>query len=801
MYSLKALLLSTILSMGSLILFAQQTEIDPEQTIWYNKPATDWRTQALHLGNGYMGISFYGGVDTESFDLAEKTFWTGGPNVTPDYNYGIISGGKEYIGELRKLIANGQIKEADALARKFFMGTFEGYGYFSKVGMLYIDFDKRNEKIENYKRGLELDQSLGFVSYRQGDVNFNREYFCSYPDNQFVIHLTANKEKQLNFKLRTDWQYQAETPEVVKNNEWMIRGLIDENGLKYCIRIRIQQKDGKLTCTPEKLCVEGATEATVYYTVDTEYKPVAPLYKGEDPIKNTKKIFDKTKHFSYQEMRQRHLDDYTKLYNRVSFHLEGDEEYAALPTDQRIAEMKAGSTDDSKLKTLWFNLGRYSIISASREKTLPSTLQGVWNHMKMAAWSGNFQSNINLQEMYWSCGPTDLPECQESYINWIKTIIEPGRKVAEAYYGTDGWVSHATSNIWGYASPGTDLMWGIYPLGSAWHCRHLWNQFEYTDNKEYLKNTAYPIMKEAAIFYMNNLQKGKEGLYMAPSVSAEHGIEINPNGEPVKYTTRNGETNEQKVYLTPCFQDIEMIYDLFTNVIKANNVLKTDNEFAEKVQVKRDQLIPLKIGKYGQLQEWLPDIDNPRDHHRHIPHLYALYPGEMITMDKNPELCKAAAKSLDMRGDGVFKNRWPHSGGNWSAVWRMACRARLLDGERAIHIFNQMIRQVGFENMMSHQSENFQVDAMMATPALFTELLMQSHDGFIHILPALPAEWPEGEINNIVARGGYRVTIKWNHGQLVQAVIIVPKGKKCPPLRLNNKSISKEDKRIQIKQL
>ena len=800
---IQALFLGTTLSVCPILTHAQAIDsFNPEETLWFKNPATDWRTQALHLGNGYMGVSFYGGIDTESFDIAEETFWTGGPNVTPGYNHGIIPGGKEHIEELRKLVSENRIKEADQLARNFFVGNYEGYGYFSKVGTMKLDFGTKGANVENYQRGLDLSQSIGFVRFKRNGVNFNREYFCSYPDRQFVVHLNADKEKQISFQLKADWQYQTEKPVVEgKKNEWMIRGLIEESGMKYCMRIRVVQEGGTLTCTPEKLCVDNATEATLYYTVETEYKKDGPSFKGNNPVKNTKATFAKTRKASYKEIRERHVNDYTNLYNRVSFHLAGDKQLAALPTDERIAQLKAGMIDDSQLKTLYFNLGRYSIISASRETTLPSTLQGVWNHFKQAPWNGNYQSNINLQEMYWSCGPTDLPECQESYVNWVKMLIEPGRRTAKEYYGTEGWVTHATSNIWAFTAPGSDITWGAYPMAAAWHCRHVWNQFEYTDNVEYLKNTAYPIMREAALFYMQNLQKGSEGLYMVGSSSSEHGIEMETPEKAVRYSTRAGETSEQKIFLTPNFQDIEMMYDLFSNVIKANEILKTDNDFAQMVKEKRNQLVPLKIGRYGQLQEWMTDVDNPRDHHRHISHMYALYPGEMITMDKNPALCKAAEVSLNMRGDGVFKDRWPHSGGNWSSAWRMGCRARLLDGERAIHIFNQMIKQVGFENMMSHQSNNFQVDAMMATPGLFAELLMQSHDGFIHLLPALPTEWPEGEINNLVARGGYRVSMQWNHGQLVKAVIAVPEGKTCPTLRLKNKIIQKDDNRIEINRL
>lgn len=799
-------LVATTLSVGAAV-----PDLHPEHTLWFEQPAADWRTQALHLGNGYMGVSFYGGVETETFDIAEKTFWTGGPNAFPNYNYGIKPGGKEHIDEIRQLVLSGQIQKADSLTRCHFFGDMEGYGYFSRVGAIKLAFPvlptttsssssdhSPLAAVTHYKRGLDLREAVGFVTYSSEGVNYSREYFCSYPDRSFVAHMEADKPGKVSFKVLTEWQYSTEKVEVVNRNEWLIRGLIDKSGLKYCIRMKLVNNGGRLVATANQLAVEEADRATLYFTVETEYMALPPLYKGNDPVKHTLKSFKRMNGLNYEEIRKRHVDDYASLYNRVDFRLAGDEALAQLPTDKRVQELKSGMTDDSQLKSLWFNLGRYSIISASRKGTLPSNLQGVWNHFESAPWNANYQSNINLQEMYWSCGPTNLPECQESYTDWIKTLLVPGRKVAQAYYGTEGWVTHATTNIWGYTSPGVDLMWGIYPVAAAWHCRHLWDQYVFTTDKNYLKETAYPIMREAALFYLHNLQQTKDGLCFVPGVTAEHGIELGKEGRPVTYSTLSGESNKNKVYLTPCFQDIEMIYDLFSNVIRADEALGTQDQLVEEIKEARSKLIPLKIGRYGQLQEWIIDADNPRDHHRHIPHLYALYPGEMITAATTPELFAAAKKSLDMRGDGVYKSRWPHSGGNWSSAWRIACRARLFEGERAIHIFNEMIREVGFENMMSSQSGNFQVDAMMATPGLFAELLLQSHDECLHLLPALPSEWPEGEVKGLVARGGYKVSLKWKYGQLQHASIEVPSNATLPPLKLAGQELSSSDKRITV---
>ena len=379
----------------------------------------------------------------------------------------------------------------------------------------------------------------------------------------------------------------------------------------------------------------------------------------------------------------------------------GDKELEQLPTDQRIMQLKKGITDDSKLKALWFNFGRYMIISASRANTLPSNLQGVWNAAERAAWNGNYQSNINLQEMYWSCGATRLEECEMAYINWIKGLVPSGRKTAKAYYGTQGWVSNATGDIWGYTCPGSDILWGLYSCGAAWHCRHLWEHYEYTQDKAYLKE-VYPIMKEAAQFWLENLVEKEGYLMVIPSISAEHGIQVD-KGAFVPYTTVNGESGN-KIYTVPAFQDITMVKNLFSDVCKAMKVLGTDEQMYQQIQRTMDRMQPFKIGKYGQLQEWIEDVDNPRDHHRHIAHLYGMYPGNLISVQKTPDLAEAVRNSLLLRGYGTFGDRWPHAGGNWSTIWRTALWSRLGDGNRAIDAFNTMIRNSGYENMGSNQS-------------------------------------------------------------------------------------------------
>ena len=767
-------------------------------TLWYEYPAKDWKTQALHIGNGYMGASFYGGVKEERFDITEETIWFGGPGNNPDYNYGIIEGGQQYLKEIRESIVNGDVAEADKMVSKHFKGDYADFGSLSSIGQLYVAFDNHDKEVKDYKRSLDVSKSLATVNYLMDGVKYKREYFSSYPNRVMAFHFECDKPGKLCFSIRNQFT-QKENIVSIDNNEIQINGKVDGNNLQYRIIIKVINEGGELMAKGDHLELKGANAATVLYTVATEYLPVAPSYKGANPEKITRDIINRAENLSYNELKALHVKDYSGLYDRVSLQMDGDPTLEKLATNKRYEMLKTGMTDDAGLKVLLFNLGKYLLISASRSETLPSGLQGLWVPGRKAAWSGNFQSNINIQEMYWTAGPLNLPECQTAYINWIKTLVEPGRKVAKSYYGTKGWVSHTTGNIWGFAAPGADMLWGMYPCGAAWHCQHLWSQYEYTMDKDYLRKEAYPIMREAALFWLNNLVEYEGKLIIAPTISSEHGVDFK-NGKALDYAISNGEARKDKLFNLPgAFQDIEMVYDLFSNVIQAAEILEKDTKFIKEIKSKRDELLPLKIGKYGQIQEWAWDVDNPRDHHRHISHMYALMPGRQIDPIKTPKLAKAATKSLNMRGHTLYGPKWPHMGGNWNKTWRIWCFTRLGDGEKAARIFNDMVTDVGFENLLAHESGNMQLDGSMSTPGFMAEMLLQSHQGEIHLLPALPVEWPAGKITGLVARGGFIVDITWKYGHLVSCKISGTKHQKIPPIRLAGELINVgNDSRVQL---
>ena len=772
---------------------------DYNSTLWYEYPAEDWRTQALHLGNGYMGASYYGGVKTERFDITEETMWWGGPGENPEYNYGIRKDANNYLKEIRESIVSGDIGKADKLVQGHFTGDGKNFGALTSIEQLYLDFENHDGEVSNYKRALDVANSLATVTYSMNNVNYSREYFCSYPDRVMAVRLKSDAQGKIGFSIRRNFT-QESNEVIVEGDEIRVKGKINGNNRHYEVKIKILHDGGKLTEENGTLKLSGANSAIMLYTAATEYTPVAPLFNGADPVAITNKCINKAVKKGYDQLRADHIADYRNLYDRVSLEMDGDPKLEVLPTDKRYEMLKTGMTDDAGLKVLLFNLGRYLLLSASREGTLPSGLQGVWVTDKKAAWRGNYQSNINVQEMYWPAGPLNLPEAQVAYINWIKTLVEPGRKVAKAYYGTEGWVSHTTGNIWGHAAPGAGMLWGMYPSGAAWHCQHLWSQYEFTQDKKYLKKEAYPMMKEAAEFWLQNMVEYEGKYIIAPTVSAEHGVDIR-DGKPVEYALTNGESTRNKwLNLPGAYQDIQMVYDLYSNVMEASEILGVDEDFRAKVKATRDQLLPTRIGKYGQIQEWAWDMDNPRDHHRHIAHMYALMPGRQIDPYKTPELAKAAEISLNMRGHTLYGPKWPHMGGNWNRTWRIYCYTRLLDGEKAARIFNDMVTQVGFENLMAHESNNMQVDGSMSTPGFMAEMMLQSHQGEIHVLPAVPIEWPAGKVKGLIARGAFKVDIEWKYGQLVSCTIESMKGNKLPPVRVKGELVDvTKDGRFTIK--
>lgn len=785
------------------------------EVIWFRYPGTDWNTQALHLGNGYFGASVIGEVRQERFALGEKSFWTGGPVDSKGGRYGIVPGGKDAIQEVRRLILAGQIHEADALARQHLMGNYSSFGSLTTVGNLLFEFDDHEGAGADYLRLLDLRRAVAAIAYRLGGTRYRREYFCSYPARALVMRFSCDRPGKLGFRIQFDPAHRKHAPAIqssAKTGRWALAGEIDDNRLRYQVRMLVRHQGGRLVEDGDSLRVAGAREATVIYTVATEYRMEPPSYRGENPETITSGVLERLQKRGYPELLAEHVADYQRLYRRTSLRLAGGvPARETLPTDQRWNAYSKGDFADVGLKEMAFHFGKYLLISASRPGALPSGLQGPWANAMTSPWSGNYQININVQLIYMPCGVLGLNECQEPFVEWIRSLVVPGREVARAYYGTEGWIQHTTGNIWGYASPGASLDWGIFLSGAAWNCRHVWEQYQFTQDRAYLQEKAYPLMKEAAEFYLANLVEYQGRLVPAPAISAEHQSSLG--------------------YLEPPFQDVQMVGDLFANVVQAAKILNVDAEFRQHVSEAREGMMALRIGRLGQLQEWVADIDDPNCRHRHFMHLYAVHPGQQINPLSMPELAAAARVSMNLRGDGdnaqrfdpkYTRNTWVCScrhngspidsamGGNWSRAWKIWIWARLLDGNRADKIFSELIGEAGNENLTTYQqrgrtedtySKPMQLDGSVTTPGFIAEMLLQSQWGELHLLPALPTAWPSGNVTGLVARGGYRVDLRWNRGQVVSAAITIPKDAGAPAVRVATELIDpSRDRRIQFLQ-
>jgi alpha-L-fucosidase 2 len=784
------------------------------ERLWFRQPARYWNSQSLHLGNGSLGASFWGGVSEERIDLTERSLWTGGPGENPQYRYGIREGGRDHLKKIRELIQSGEIdrlKEADALVSEHFLGDGAGFGAFSSFGRLFLETGAVLPQPDEYVRALDLATGIGSVRFVRNGNTQRREYFCSYPHRVMVIRIENDSPGAVHVKTRWDLLQKNHRIEV-EGDTVQVTGTVNGNGRAFSITMRVLAEGGRVERVIGGIEVFEANAVTILIAAGTEYDADASGYGGRDALSESQGQCARAAAIPYSELRAAHIADYQHFYRRVSLSVAGNPEVEAIPTDARWHRYCAKKGDDPGFKVLYFNLGRYLLISSSRPGGLPNTLQGGWNCFEEAPWSGNYQSNINLQLSYSGAAITNLLECQEPYIAWTKHLVKPGREVAQSYYGTPGWVSHSIGNIWGYAAPGSEITWGMYPAGAAWHCHTLWEHYVYGRDKDYLRSMAYPVMKEAAEFWLDNLVPYENGLISAPSVSAEHGASV-VNGR----LQALGSSFDAEVNCVPgCYQDIEIVRDLLANVIAAARVLNVDEAFVELVSRTKDRLLPFRTGRFGQLQEWAEDIDSPECNHRHISHTWAVWPGRQITPSATPLLAAAAKRTLELRGEAACVACGPgkdiHTAGNWSLANRAACWIRLLDGERANAILTKLVTEAGFENLCTYQhvpkeysltgdsaandlsTEStasqklvWQVDASMAMPGLLAEMLLQMDGEMLHLLPALPKEWAkQGWVRGLRAPGGLSVDISWRNGK-VRRFSVVGDGESTLPVRVNGR--------------
>ncbi|EDT15086.1 glycoside hydrolase N-terminal domain-containing protein [Clostridium perfringens] len=720
--------------------------------LWYDEPATSWENEALPIGNGYMGGMIFGSVASERIQYNEKTLWSGGPGAWEGYNGGNKEGAWEAVQEIRKILAEGGTPSNDLYQRV--CGDQKAYGAYQNFGDIFLDFKSHEEsKITNYRRELNIEESLSTVKYNYKGVNYEREYFCSYPDNVMVIKLKADKASSLTVDVRNEGAHNGKNLSV-ENNTLILSGAIEDNGMKYESQIKVINTGGSIKDKEDRISVENADEITIIMSAGTDYVNEYPTYKGEDPHSAVTERINNAVNLGYDELKSRHIEDYKNLFDRVNLNL--GELKLDKPTDEMLNEYKTNQSNS--LETLFFQYGRYLLISSSREGSLPANLQGVWNNSNNPPWSSDYHFNVNIQMNYWPAEVANLSETAIPLVEYVESLREPGRKTAEMHCGIEGamenkngWTVNTMNNPFGFTAMGWEFDWGWAPTSNAWISQNLWEHYQFTEDKDYLRENIYPIMKEAAQFWTQFLVEythsdGKTYLVSSPSYSPEHGPRT------------VGTTFDQ-----------ELIWQLFTDTIKASETLGVDEEFRAELENKRERLLKPQIGKHGQVQEWKDDIDDPNNNHRHISHLVGLYPGTQINQKDTPELYEAAKVTMNHRGDG---------GTGWSKANKINLWARLLDGDRAHRLLENQLTTSTLENLFDTHPP-FQIDGNMGAVSGMAEMLVQSHLGTINPLPALPTAWEDGSFDGLKARGNFEISANWNNNSLNLLKIKSGSGNDC----------------------
>ena len=755
---------------------AEDTDYTKGLSIWFDSPNTlqgkevwhsskqdaSWESQSLPIGNGSIGANILGSIEAERITFNEKTLWRGGPNTAKgaDYYWNVNKQSAYILDEIRKAFVEGDQKKAEKLTRENFNSEVPyefsrekpfRFGNFTTMGEFYVETGLSTIGMSDYKRILSLDSAMAVVQFKKDDVAYQRNYFISYPANVMVMRFSADQPGKQNLTFRyapnpvSTGQFSADG-----NNGLVYTASLDNNGMKYAVRIQATVKGGTLNNTDGRITVKEADEVVFYVTADTDYKMnFAPdftdpkTYVGVNPLETTQQWMKDAVAKGYANLLDEHYKD-----NRVKLELNPTVKTSNLPTAQRLKNYRNGQPD-YYLEKLYYQFGRYLLIASSRPGNMPANLQGIWHNNIDGPWRVDYHNNINIQMNYWPACSTNLDECMLPLIDFIRTLVKPGEKTAQSYFGARGWTASISANIFGFTTPleSQDMSWNFNPMAGPWLATHVWEYYDYTKDLKFLKETGYELIKSSANFTVDYLWHKPDGTYTAaPSTSPEHG--------PID----QGATFVHAV-----------VREILLDAIQASKELGIDKKERKQWEHVLANLVPYKIGRYGQLLEWSTDIDDPKDEHRHVNHLFGLHPGHTVSPITTPELAEAAKVVLVHRGDGAT---------GWSMGWKLNQWARLQDGNHAYTLFGNLLKNGTVDNLWDTHPP-FQIDGNFGGTAGITEMLLQSHMGFIQLLPALPDAWKDGSIQGVCAKGNFEIDMIWKDGLLQEATLLSKAGENC----------------------